>query len=371
MKLILRQLGFLLLSIATVYGVLLGISLLMAPLPSHRDGLDTGRAAKSLYLTEPKYVFLGRGALDTSHDKIILLGASNVVVGFRQQQVQALLPGAEVSNLAVGGSNVTQLRQIVDLVHAAQSPQARRHNIFVVGIWYGLFADDDARWNTPDRHAGDTDIDIERYRYGFYRRGARGPEPVLPASWLPLGLTLIHPSLVADRLLRDATDGLRARLKGKAAPLDDARRNAVVLSEEDKARYLAFWSNYMGERGVSPRQFETLRAMVADIRGQGGRVLLVDLPLPQWHAGRSPYTHAYVAQLSSLADSYAAQDKVTVLGMGGGAADQDFSDEVHPKPRVTSTWARQLAGALAPAENDSVLSLNGSGASSEILPPRP
>ena len=35
------------------------------------------------------------------------------------------------------------------------------------------------RWNTPDRHQGDTDLDIERYRYGFYRRTEQGSQAAI------------------------------------------------------------------------------------------------------------------------------------------------------------------------------------------------
>ena len=103
-----------------------------------------------------------------------------MLAGFRPARLQQLVPQATVHNLAIGGANMTEVRQMVDLVLEVQSPAAQRRNLFVIGAWYGLFADDRARWYTPDRHPGDTDLDIERYRYGFYRRTADGP--VAPTS---------------------------------------------------------------------------------------------------------------------------------------------------------------------------------------------
>lgn len=353
MKTIARQSLFLLLGILVLYLLLLALSLLLVPPQRLEGGLDSGRAGLSLYLTEPKYVFLARGALASDHDKVIVLGASNAVVGFRQEHLQVLLPGVEVSNLAVGGSNLTQLRQIVELVQEAQEPAVRARNTFVIGLWYGLFADDRVRWHTPDRHAGDTDIDIERYRYGFYRRGEHGPVALLPSRWLDAGVVLIHPWLVGDRLLRDASASLRDRLKGKAPPLSDEARNAKRVDEAARARYLAFWSDYMGG-SLSEAQFAQLEALIQDVRRTGGRVVLVDLPLPDWHKKRSPFTADYYRRLGEFLARHRDDAGVQVASIEGvRAGDFDFSDEVHPKPRVTPQWSRQLATALEARERAS------------------
>lgn len=347
LRIVLRQLGWLVLAVLVLYAVLLAVSLALVPRQHDFLGMDTGRASASLYLTEPKYVFLGRSALDTTTDKVIMVGASNVVVGFKQPQVQRLMPGAQVHNLGVGGSNMTQVREIVDLVQEVQTPEARRHNTFVVGLWYGLFADDAVRWHTPDRHAGDTDIDIERYRYGFYRRSDAGPEPLLPAKYLDAGATLIHPWLVIDKLTRDATRGLRAHLAGKAQGITDEQRNAVVLSEAEKQRYLDFWTDYMGHKPLGLQQFGELKKLIDSVTANGGKVVLVDLPLPAWHAERSPYFAEYQQRRHDFLASLAPHGDVAVLVLSDGRGpDEDFSDEVHPKPRVTPVWAQQLATAL-------------------------
>ncbi len=325
MTLILRQFARLLAALVVLYGVLVAISLLLVPRAELGQRLDAARAPSSLFLTEPKYVFLARSRLNTNADKVILVGASNTLAGFKQAQVQALLPALEVHNLAVGGSNITQIGQVVDLVREVQTPEARRHNTYVFGLWYGVFAADKARWYTPDRHPGDTDIDIERYRYGFCRRTDSGAVPVLPPQYLQAGVLLIHPYLVLDRTARDLTTSLREFMAGKAPPPTDEQRNAVVLNEAQKRKYLAFWREYTGlAETLGDPPFQALERMVDNILAEGGRVVLVDLPIPEWHA-----------QGSVLAADYHDAD-----------AGDDFSDEVHPKPRVTGRWAQRLAGEL-------------------------
>jgi hypothetical protein len=348
MKLIFKQIGLLLGALVAMYGVLLVACLLLVPRTELSQRLNAGSAGSSLFLTEPKYVFMARSQLNSLDDKAILVGASNMLVGFKQPQVQALVPSMQVHNLSVGGSNITQINQIVDLVREVQTPDARRHNTWVIGLWYGVFAEDRARWFTPDRHGGDTDIDIERYRYGFYRRTEEGPKPVLPPSYLDFGTTLIHPYLVLDRTARDLTSALRASMSGRPAGLTDAQRNAVVLSTEEKRKYFEFWRAYMGDTdALTDAPFQVLETMVNGILADGGKVVLVDMPIPQWHAQGSPLWADYRRRVDPLLAKLQTHAAVKVLKMEDANADNDFSDEVHPKPRVTPAWAQRLASVLS------------------------
>lgn len=347
MKLIFKQIGLLLSALIALYGLLLVVSLLCVPRSELGERLNAARAGSSLFLTEPKYVFMARSQLNSLDDKAILVGASNMLVGFKQAQVQALVPGMQVHNLSVGGSNITQIKQIVDLVREVQTPDARRHNTWVVGLWYGVFAEDRARWFTPDRHGGDTDIDIERYRYGFYRRTDAGPQPVLPPNYLDAGATLIHPYLVLDRAARDLTGALRATLSGRPVELTDAQRNATVLSTEQQRKYFEFWRAYMGDTDtLTDPPFQVLENMVNGILADGGRVVLVDMPIPHWHAQGSPLWADYRHRVDPLITKLQTYAGVKVLKMEDADADADFSDEVHPKPRVTPSWAQRLATVL-------------------------
>ncbi|WP_428826565.1 hypothetical protein ACLIKD_20985 [Azonexus sp. IMCC34842] len=343
MKYILRQAATLTFFLLLLYGLALAIA---SAVPAMRQpgtgGLDTASAANSPFMTEPKYAFLSRSRLDNADDKVILLGASNMLAGFRPARLQGLVPAATIHNLAIGGANITEVSQMVDLVLEAQGSAARRHNVFVIGVWYGLFADDRARWYTPDRHPGDTDLDIERYRYGFYRRTASGPVPLLPSQWLAGGVTLIKPFLLVDRLARDASKALRPA-RAVAAPAAPASVPGLARQRE----YLAFWDDYMGGSGrLGEAPFATLQQTVASILAAGGRVLLVDLPLPRWHAGGSPYQTSYRQHWQALQQRLDGTAGVSFFSLRDADQPEDFSDEVHPRPRVAERWAERLAGSL-------------------------
>lgn len=347
MWLILRQAFLLVLAVAAAYLVLLAASLLVMRPEKTGEPLEAGRAPDTLYMTQPKYVFMARSGLDTPTDKLLLVGASNTMAGFRRKELQPLLPDLEVHNVSVGGSNLTQMAQVVDLIREVQSPQARRRDVYVIGLWYGVFASDTARWHVPGRTPGDTDIDIERYRYGFYRRGANGPVPVLPPSWLDTGAVLVHPFLVLDRLARDGTRGLRGLLGKRVTTISDEVRNAAVIGPQRQREYLAFWREYTGgATTLEAAQFAALRRIVDDAVSDGARVLLVDLPIPAWHTEGSALAADYRRQLDALLPQLLAKPGVQVLDMTDASSPDDFSDEVHPKPRVTPRWAARLAQAV-------------------------
>jgi hypothetical protein len=350
MRNVVIKLARLALSLMLLYGALLALAWLLVPREPPSRRIDTSRAAETLYLTEPKYVFMARQRLQSEAPKLLLLGASNTMAGFRQRELQPLLPDVEVHNLAVGGANVREVRQVVELVREVQSPEARRQTSYVVGLWYGLFASDAARWNTVDRHPGDTDIDIERYRYGFYRRTADGAQPLLPPRYLGAAETLILPYLALDRLARDLTVSLRAQLSGKAPKLTDEQRNARVISDDEQQKYLAFWRGYMGsEPRLGDQQFEELRALVATLVADGSRVVLVDMPIPGWHAQGAALAADYRERTRKLAPTLSSLPGVMWLPLPSSdedSGDDQFSDEVHPKPRVSPRWAARLAEIL-------------------------
>jgi hypothetical protein len=366
MKVILLKLARLGLAVFILYAGLLLLSLLLVPRASAAAPVDTALASRTLYLTEPKYVFWSRDRLAASEPKLLLLGASNTMAGFKQPEVQAELPQLRVHNLAVGGSNISQLSQIVELIREQQPAAARQQTHYVLGLWYGMFATDAARWSTPDRTPGDTDIDIERYRYGLYRRTQTGAAPLVPVGALGVAVTLIHPYLALDKLARDATVSLRAHLSGKPAALTDEQRNARVITTAEQQNYLAFWREYMGRSERLPdEQFERLQKLVSRISADGGSVLLVDMPVPAWHTRGSSLARQYQDRLQRALPELTALPGVGFLPLAAAAAaaDADFSDEVHPKPRVTPGWAARLAEAVRATQ--SAISSNDTGAEND------
>ena len=350
MKHILRQVALTVLSFGLLYAVTLGITFIVMPEPPHDGSLDVWTAGDTLYLTSPKYAFLGRDVLNVPDRKVIMVGASNTGLGLRQDQVQALLPCAKVSNLAIGSANITEVRQMIDLVHDVQDPAARQSNTFVIGVWFGMFVDTELLWPGAERQRGDTDLDIERYRYGFYRRTSAGSVAVVPPGWLHVGVILIRPYLLLEKVARWATASLRRTLMGRTPETTDDDRDARVLSDVDKADALAHWRQTMGgNRPISQEQVALLQDTIERVLQSGERVVLVDLPIPAWHRDASPYEPGYLQQVHGpIFDYFAGRPGFAALKMTDLAAENDYSDEVHAKPRLARIWAARLGALLNP-----------------------
>ncbi len=236
---------------------------------------------------------------------------------------------------------------MIDMVHQIQDHAARENNTFVIGVWYGMFVDTERNWPGANRQQGDTDLDIERYRYGFDRRSPTGPVAVLPATWLGVGVTLIRPYLLLEKVARDVTSKLRQTLFARPADLTDAERDTAKISEEGKLEALAYWRQIIGpDEEISQGQVAVLRETIEQLLQSGEKVVLADLPIPNWHRNASVYASSYARSIQSLFDHFAGQRGFTSLRMDDLADDGNFSDEVHVRPRIARIWAMRLARVL-------------------------
>jgi hypothetical protein len=346
LKYILRQTAWTLLSLAFLYALLAGVSFIVFPDPSSGPR-DFQAADRTLYMTVPKYVFLGRSVFDNPDNKVILVGASNTGVGFRQKVVQAALGCAKVSNLGMGGANISEVKQVIDLVHAVQDDRDRPLNTFVIGAWFGMFVDSDVKFADPDRTRGDTDIDIERYRYGFFRRTPDGPVAVLPPKWLDAGVVALRPLLLIEKVARQARSSVSEFVVGNTAQRSDAEREVAVMSEQDKKKALEYWNDTMGHTGeISRAQVALLNDTIESLLRSGQKVVLADLPIPAWFRDNSPYQRSYEEAIKTLIQQFGSWPTFASMTMSDLDRDLDYSDEVHAKPHVAQIWSTRLATVL-------------------------
>lgn len=348
MRFILRQAALTLASFVFLYVLIGALSFLVFPDPSHGGPRDFQAAGRSLFMTVPKYVFLGRSVLDTQESKVLIVGASNTAVGFIQKVIQPKLACANVSNLAMGGANISEVAQIIDLVHETQTTPNRAPNTFVIGVWYGMFADSDIRFVDPDRNRGESDLDIEKYRYGFYRRSASGPVAVLPSKWLDAGVMALRPLLLVEKVAREARAGINLLLTGRvSAQRTEAEREVAVMSDQEKKKALDYWRENMGKDGISVAQFDLLKTTVASLLDSGERVVLVDLPIPAWHRDASPFQADYEQRFQALTQQFKVNPNFVAMSMADLDGDLDYSDEVHAKRHLANIWSNRLADVLS------------------------
>ena len=158
---------------------------------------------------------------------------------------------------------------------------------------------------------------------------------VVDPAYHDWAVAAISPCLALDRGVRTVINNLRDyfHLSGKKMRTDD-ERNATVMTEEEKKLALQYWRDSIKRPDtLADEQFDVLDRLVRDILSSGQQVVLVDLPIPQWHAARSPYFAYYQKRKQSILQAFADKPGFHYLNMQDLNNDPDFSDEVHPKPR--------------------------------------
>ena len=346
MRAILLQGARTLLAIVLVYAMLIALALVIYPRPSTSGAVDTAMATRTVFETQAKYLILNRSALRRPGKRVIFIGASNTAAGFPVDQVQPQVRGAIVNNLAVNGSNLTQIRQAFELARMAIAPADRRRTIYVVGLWYGLFVDDAVKWPHPNGSDAETEIDTERYRYGFYRRTLHGPVEVVPDDRINVATLGIYPLIVFEKSMRIITQPVRSRFLGAQPNRTDAERNAYLATPQDKKEKADFWIQSFAGTQISQRQFAALNAIIEAARADHSMVLLVDLPIPAWHSAALPYDARYAGMMKAFLARYHADPGISYVDMRNMRDDTWFSDEVHPKPRIIPLWIAQVTGSI-------------------------
>jgi hypothetical protein len=327
------------------YGIALGLSLLAFPLSSdNRTGtIDLRFADSTIYRTEPKAIVMDRSPLMGPGPSVVMLGASAVQIGFRTPELAALVPNRRVHNLGLGSANVSEIKEIIDLLFEVVPPERRKDLTFVIGLWYGLFIDDQARW-----HGKPTDLDVEMLRYGLYRlSGDSRFEPRLPPAWLPFASVVLRPMLALDYVIKGSLRPLRQLVeKGVTGPRD---LDLVQVDETAKRKALDYWRAQVGspDGRLKDEQFETMITMLRHVSDQGVRVLLVDLPIPNWHATRSATFADYQQRKARLLEAAAEIPGIEYRSFQDLSEDGDFYDDVHPRPSIRWKWINRLAESLA------------------------
>jgi hypothetical protein len=335
-------------------GYLAFVALATLPFTDRNRPLDTGQAPATIFDTEPKAVVYGIETLARPGPKVVLLGASNVREGLRPPELSSALGGVEVDNLAVGATNIREISEVVDLVYRVTPADSRRDLTFVLGVWYGTFVDDARRW--PDHL---TSVDVEMLRYGLYtRHGDDEPRPIVDGALFPLVMTGIRPVLllshVRNAVIAPVVDRARGRVAGLmvgggAARVVPADRNVRTPDDGEKGDALRFWVGYMGPVDKwSAAGFEELVGLANRISKAGSSLLVLDLPIPNWHARASVYFGEYQKRKRPFLAQLAGIDRVSYANLQDGFSDDQFYDSAHPRPKVTGLWANRTAAVLGP-----------------------
>jgi hypothetical protein len=331
-----------------LYAIMIfGTSLLFNGLKLSRQ-LDTGSLRSDAFFgtTGELAAIYNRSALSTARPQIILVGASNF------QKVLASefdVPGFAVANISVDGSGLAEMERLVELADESVSPVTRGRNIFVIGVWYGPFC-------TVHGTVLDS-LNQQLTRYGLYRFGPdKSVVRTIPRSLLLPALTAIRPLLVEQRVWGSLEDAGRSFARfaifGDAGPVtvDQMAQNNVTVDVADRQKLIEERKAMCTQ--IDPANFVMLDQIVDRITRNGDRAIIVDLPIPQWHADGVPMFAVYQRDKAQGFSAALSHEGASYLDLQSSLRDEDFYDSVHPRP-LAATKLSHLIG-KASIERDGV-----------------
>jgi hypothetical protein len=339
---IIKQVVLLIASAAALYAIAFCLSYVTLPPPPAAEPVDTFRSDETIYMTPAKQIYNGRRGLAEPGRKVILIGSSNVQVGFDQRKLQAELPGFAVHNLAIGDNNISQARQIRELAMAAMSDTDIRGSVFVVGVWYGMFVDNGSRWHPAKGARHETDIDRERFRYGFWKRTGNGPVERVSDHDTHRAALLIHPLIALEKGARLVTADLRGVIFVRPPEIDERARDTVVFTAEQRIGQAAYRRTYMNTDRLAYEQYDELASLVREVTGRGARVIIADLAIPAWHARALPYDAQHRRHMATFLAANGTAAGLSYLDLRALDDPDSFYDDAHVRPQAQRPWIEAL-----------------------------
>jgi len=346
MRTILKQLLVLLFFCSLIYVIVAAVMLALQP-PSTGHILDTGKAGNG-FTSEPQKIVLDRDPLKTTKPKIIFIGASNTVRGFRPEQFVSYFPGYEIHNMAVSASNLSQTKRIIELAYEVMPKEAQGKSIFVLGLAYMLLMDNKVLW-----HSQLMDIENEELRFGLYQQKDGSIKPQVPQKYFSYYVKFLQPFFYLNNVTSSFGAKIkyyfevisRVLLKSKNPAFTPTNDERPVVDEVYKKWALNKWHENMGTEDdtVSEDQFMVLLDIAKLVSEHGGKLIIVDLPLPAWHQESSKHFKDYQFKKKKILSMASSLGNVYYINMQDLNNNVDYIDSAHPSPKATYKWSRWLS----------------------------
>ena len=357
---ILRNAAITALCFAGIYLASLALSWAILPDGSRIGSVDPD---DTIYAGGPRQVVYGRLPLMTAQRQMVFIGQSNVVQAFRPDQVSKALGGDwKVNNMALGGSNMTVVSDVVPLILQAVPKSAHRKLTIVLGIWYGIFATDKQRWQGFPTH-----VEAEELRYRLFtpKSGTSTfPQmlfPTFPDALAPVILFGIRPILLGSYLRSEYTEPLlnethQRLLNFFGHPINEAHASIVPiiqdldhyqLSDKEETELNVHEGEIVGPVSAqSDEGFRHLLEIAHEVSAAGARLVVVDMPTPSWHSSVMPQFAAYQQRKLPWLGQLQKIPNVYYVNLQNSASDDEFSDYGHPRPRYTARFASRIANVV-------------------------
>lgn len=334
--------------------------------PSSKLPVEVLRHPRTTFRDEAlRAIFESRNLSKASEPLLIIMGASVAQEAFPPNALQKKVPTLLANNFAVGASNVTQMAQIYELVAKSTPPPVLKKSTIVFALTYALFVPDSRRWSNPYL------VPPSAVKSGVLisdiKREAMRAQPVLdPTSpvfqmmppWLiqmaqqrlaillPLAEKL--PVHIADSVLQWPGWKFDPRIQLGLVPPVGPNQETASTKELTPHEVMDWITNYMGlPSGVLPdEQFRCFSELILRAHAAGLHVVVVNLPMPTWHAKESPFYAPYREKLQATISPFLKDGTVNYIDLVHSLPDDKFRDGTHPKPEAVELWVKLFVDRL-------------------------
>jgi hypothetical protein len=291
----------------------------------------------SIYANTAHYAVYGMGQLDNYPMQVFILGASVSARAFDPEQLMRGLPGYKVHNLSVSGSNVSQMMEVIDLLSTRVDWRHLHSAIFVFGGHFLSFLENDRKFG------GMTKIEVEELRHHLYRNNDGIIKPELSPAAMATALFLIKPFAFAYKIKYEADEAVSELKdavvsKAKTAILGLPPKSTPTDPPDEASYYRALRTRQFRNAGLTHEQFDLFMKLVTRLDTGGAKVVFVDMPVPSYFRnGFSIYDDYRRREAGIIRDP-----RVHYLDLTAIAADGEFLDDGHPRPKFAAKWATPL-----------------------------
>ena len=256
--------------------------------------------------------------------RVVVVGSSNAMFALPAERLGKALPDHQVHNFSVPSSNLSMAADVVELVLSGDTT-AKANTTIVLGVYFGLFRED--RMQSRGRP---NPLRLEMLRYGLYHETQHRFQPRLGFE-LTRALTW---DFEVARRYSELFSGLWEEgrwdqkllqaPRGKLLYREKSRPpNAEVKAISIRKRIDQLGSGHF----LASEQFAVLEQLVERCREEGVRLVIVDLPAPQWsrkalYEHYREHWHQTLAELGELPGVY-------YLDMVDALSEQLMCDDAH------------------------------------------
>ena len=339
---------------AACHGAVLCLSLWWYPMKPGVDALDLQHSVYRGRFKAAVYGALESGFRDGR--QVVIVGSSDALLGFRPDELQGLMPGVRVHNIATASMRADEIRHMVKLVWDVMPVAQRARTTFVATLIFASFPSPTSLY--ARREAG---VAQEIRQSGLFRETAGRFVP----RWTGLPL---RAAILARRPLAFAeacSDELSTLTFGVQRFFSEAFRRHTVDptllaaqrpidallfpradTEAGRAINLDFFRGVMGgtDSGLDQAQFDEISRLCRWAGSNRADLVLVGMPVPGWVRSGLPFFAEYRDHLQGTLRDVAAGGSVRFVDLAD--ADLPMWDSTHPEPGRTRAWAEALVAAL-------------------------